>query len=306
MFGLLGVLVRILLRVLLRQGLEYAFTSDRPRINPAVVQGLGLIVAGGVVGGGSALLLWPIIFSSTIYLIFDGLVVSALVGGGIIRLAIGLFTVSDNVEARSGPAMSPVNYYVALPEEMPPGYCWQCGRRVKPDSLICLRCGATQPKGAQQRTMMSAPTFERGGDSGLWPQWQPEEDPEEDPLRRLGPVPMGPGQYPGGGPYPPPGPGVPFPGGVPYPPYPPYPPFPPQNMPPRGPGGPAFPLPSRPMKRPPSGGQFPDGPYPPQQQRPPRGRPPRGLPPQGMPPRERPPRERQPREKKPSRPRWGR
>ncbi|MGZ3665125.1 MAG: hypothetical protein ACXVDA_11650, partial [Ktedonobacterales bacterium] len=185
--GLLGVL----LRLLLRQGLRYAFTSDRVRVNPAVLQGLGLIIAGGVVGGGSALLLWPVIFSSNLYLIFDGLVVSGLIGGGIVRLAIGLFTVGDILEARSGPAMSPVNYYVALPEEMPAGYCWQCGRRVKLDNLICLRCGATQPKGAQQRTMMSAPTFERGGDSGHWPQWQPEE--EEDPLGRLGPEPMAPG-----------------------------------------------------------------------------------------------------------------
>ncbi|MGZ3583852.1 MAG: hypothetical protein ACXWP6_14370, partial [Ktedonobacterales bacterium] len=145
---------------------------------------------------------------------------SGLIGGGIVRLAIGLFTVGDILEARSGPAMSPVNYYVALPEEMPAGYCWQCGRRVKLDNLICLRCGATQPKGAQQRAMMSAPTLERGGgDSGHWPQWQPEE--EEDPLQRLGPGPMGPGRLPGGPPYPPPGPRVPYPPpgpGAPYPP----------------------------------------------------------------------------------------
>lgn len=34
--------------------------------------------------------------------------------------------------------------YVMTPTEMYPGYCWQCGRRVKPDSVVCLRCGAAQ------------------------------------------------------------------------------------------------------------------------------------------------------------------
>lgn len=290
--GLLGVL----LRLLLRQGVRYAFTEGRSRNNEGVLQGIGLIFAGGVVALGSVLLLQPVIFYSIFYLILDGIIVLALVGGGIVRLVVGLFTFNDNTEARSGPAMSPVNYYVALPEEMPAGYCWQCGRRVKLDSLICLRCGATQPKGAQQRAMMSAPTFERGGDSGHWPQWQPEE--EEDPLERLGPGPMGPGpmgpgRFPRGAPYPPPGQGAPYP-----PPGPgaPYPPYPPQHMPPGGPGFPAFPLPSRPMGRPPRGAPFPGAPFPPRQQPPARGRPPR----------ERPPRERPPREKKPSRPRWGR
>lgn len=248
MFGLLGVVVRIVLRVLLRQGLEYSFASGRTRVNPAVGQGLGLIVAGGVVGVGSAVFLWPVIFSSIIYLIFAGLVVSGLIGGGIIRLAIGLFSVGDT-ESRSGPAASPVNYYVALPEEMPAGYCWQCGKRVKADSLICLRCGATQPKVAQQRPMVSAPTMERGSESGQWPQWQEGEPPQ-------GPGPMRPGGFPGAAPYPP---GMPYPGGAPYPP----PPFPPQNMPNMPypvPGYPAFPLPSRAPF--PGRGQRPGGPNP--------------------------------------------
>jgi hypothetical protein len=269
------------------------------------MQGMGLLIAGCVAALGGIFLLGPLVFGSLYTFLLACALVLALVGGGIGRIVIGLFAFSDSAESRSGPAESPVNYYVALPEEMPPGYCWQCGRRVKLDSLICLRCGATQPKGAQQRAMMSAPTMDRGGDSGQWPQWQQEEDP----LQRLGPGPapgpMGPGRLPGGGPYPPQGPAAPYPGGGPYPPYPPpyppYPPYPPQNMPPRGPGSPAFPLPSRPMGRPPHGGGFPGAPYPPYQQQPPRGRPPRERPP-----RERLPRERPPREKKPSRPRWGR
>lgn len=287
-----------LLRAFFRPFLRSMLTESGRRTNDGIMQGIGMILAAGGLVLGSIFLLRPLVFSSLYYLIFDGMLVFALIVIGIVRLVTGLVTFNDATESRSGPAASPVNYYVALPEEMPAGYCWQCGRHVKRDSLICLRCGATQPKGAQVRQMMSAPTFERGGDSGHWPQWQPEEeDEEEDPLRRLGPGPMDPGRIPGGGPYPP---GAPHPGGAPRPPY------PPPNMPYPGPRGPAFPLPSRPMRRPPPGGPppggpfpggpFPGRPFPPNQQQPGRGGPPRG----------RPPRERPPREKKPSRPRWGR
>ncbi|HEX8034717.1 MAG TPA: hypothetical protein VF510_12760, partial [Ktedonobacterales bacterium] len=116
--GLLGVL----LRLLLRQGLQYALTEGRSRGNNGVMQGIGLILAGGVVALGSVFLLRPVIFYSIFYLILDGTIVILLVGGGIVRLVIGLFAFNENIEARSGPAMSPVNYYVALPEEMPAGY----------------------------------------------------------------------------------------------------------------------------------------------------------------------------------------
>ena len=244
LFGLYGALLRII------------FTGFRGRGNDAFAQGIGLLIIGGILGVSSFFVFWPVVIGSFYTLILDGVLVFSLVGSGIARIVIGLFTLRDDIESRSGPAASPVNYYVALPEEMPAGYCWQCGRQVRRDGLICLRCGATQPKGAQVRAMMSAPTLERGGDSGHWPQWQEEENEEEDPLRRLGPTPMDPGRFPGGGPYPP---GGPFPGGGPRPPY------PPPNMPYPGPGGPAFPLPFRPMRRPPPGGPFPGGPFPPNQ-----------------------------------------
>ncbi len=285
-----GIVVRIILRLFIRTAATEFLR--RGKGNDAVVQGLGMIIAGGALAAVSFLVFFPIVFGSLYIFAFDAVLCLALVGGGIGRLVIGLFTFRESVESRSGPAESPVNYYVALPEEMPDGYCWQCGKQVKHDSPICLRCGATHPKGAQRRAMMSAPTLDRE-DSGQWPVWQEEE--EENPLQRLGPGPMGPGRVPGGGPYPP---GAPFPPGGPYPPRGPH---PPQNMPYPGPGFPPHSLPSQPMRRPPPGGPYPGAPFPPNQQQPGRGRPPRGRPP-----RERAPQERSPRERKPSRPRWGR
>lgn len=294
MFGLVGVVVRVILRVFIRTTIT---SFSRSKGNDAVVQGIGMIIAGSALAVVSFFFFFPIVFGSLYIFSLDGVLCLGLVVSGIGRLVSGLFTFHESVESRSGPAASPVNYYVALPEEMPVGYCWQCGRPVKHDSLICLRCGATHPKGAQHRAMLSAPTLERD-DSGQWPQWQEQEQEEDDPLRRLGPGPMGPGRFPGKGPHPP---GAPYPPRGAYPPGAPYPPYPPQNMPYPGPGFPPYPMPSQPMRRPPPGGPYPGAPFPPNQQQPGRGRPPRGRPP-----RERPPQERLPREKKPSRPRWGR
>lgn len=33
--------------------------------------------------------------------------------------------------------------YMMEPTHVYPGYCWQCGRRVKVESVVCLGCGAT-------------------------------------------------------------------------------------------------------------------------------------------------------------------
>jgi hypothetical protein len=74
-------------------------------------------------------------------LVFYGLVVI-----GLVRMVAGvpaLFSSEGGrrAHAMSGPAM--LSYY-APPSQMPAGYCWQCGGRVKRRASMCLHCGATQ------------------------------------------------------------------------------------------------------------------------------------------------------------------
>ena len=83
------------------------------------------------------------------YIIFVG-----LIAGGLVSFGRGLVTpsaTSGTLRSLNGPARSLMSGYVAPPEEMPPGYCWQCGRKVKSDRVICLGCGATQLRGAAAR-----------------------------------------------------------------------------------------------------------------------------------------------------------
>lgn len=76
-------------------------------------------------------------------LVFYGLIVF-----GILRMVVGIPALLGGRRAQgqrqyasSGPA---VPAYFAPPFEVTPGYCWQCGGRVKRSATICLNCGATQ------------------------------------------------------------------------------------------------------------------------------------------------------------------
>lgn len=51
---------------------------------------------------------------------------------------------SSRAKTRLRPADPGIRSYVAAPTDVYPGYCWQCGRHVKLDSVVCLRCGAAQ------------------------------------------------------------------------------------------------------------------------------------------------------------------
>ena len=78
-----------------------------------------------------------------------GLLVPSVIAGFSIFLVFLSIMLTPTVKSRrSGtrlrPADSGIQGYVAAPTDVYPGYCWQCGRRVKPDSVLCLRCGATQ------------------------------------------------------------------------------------------------------------------------------------------------------------------
>jgi hypothetical protein len=46
--------------------------------------------------------------------------------------------------------------FMALPTEMPPGVCWQCGGNVKPGRVMCLHCGATLPVSGEQELSSAA------------------------------------------------------------------------------------------------------------------------------------------------------
>jgi hypothetical protein len=79
--------------------------------------------------------------SSSSYIVFIGLII-----GGLVRMALSATSLFSGSE-RGRSAVLPLipGGFVAPPSEVSPGLCWQCGAKVKPDRLICLRCGATQP-----------------------------------------------------------------------------------------------------------------------------------------------------------------
>lgn len=77
---------------------------------------------------------------------------------------------SDRARSHLRPADPGFYSYVMDPAEAYPGYCWQCGRRVKLEGAVCLHCGATlthrrAPVHAQESELpweASAPRFSGG------------------------------------------------------------------------------------------------------------------------------------------------
>jgi hypothetical protein len=111
--------------------------------------GLGQVVGGMVavaLGIALTLISYQLAPPGGTYFIFVGLIISGLLM--IFRGLVTPGTTSGTLRDHNRPARSPVSGYVAPPEQMPPGYCWQCGRKVKPRHTICLSCGATQIHGA--------------------------------------------------------------------------------------------------------------------------------------------------------------
>lgn len=76
-----------------------------------------------------------------------------LIVGGFFRLVYGVATIELRQRPTSfaRPARPPITTYVSPPAEMVPGYCWQCGRRVKRKYTICYGCGATQVRAGPSR-----------------------------------------------------------------------------------------------------------------------------------------------------------
>lgn len=68
---------------------------------------------------------------------------------------------SDRARSHLRPADPGFHYYVMEPADVYPGYCWQCGRRVKLESVVCLHCGATQAhRHAPEPAQESEPPWE--------------------------------------------------------------------------------------------------------------------------------------------------
>lgn len=152
-----------------------------------VVAGIVLIVLGLMLTFISFLFAAP----GGTYFIFTG-----LIGSGLVTIVRGLVTPSAPIvpggkyRKRPGPARNPIRSYVAIPEQMPPGYCWQCGHKVKAGRVMCAGCGATQLRGARRHAgnavrqsdgdhAASAPAGATG-----WESWPPPRNPGSAEQRR--------------------------------------------------------------------------------------------------------------------------
>jgi hypothetical protein len=110
---------------------------------------LGLVLFLVGLGLTAASLLAVISVGAGTSIVFIGLIV-----GGLIRMVLSAPALLSSFHragagaslgAQSGATpIAPLPSYFAPPAEMPPGYCWQCGGKVKPGYAICLHCGASQ------------------------------------------------------------------------------------------------------------------------------------------------------------------
>lgn len=121
-------------------------------------------VAAGIffiaLGIGATIVSYLIATPGGVYYIYVGPIVGGFVM--IVRGVITPGTPNGKLRNYSRSARSPMNSYVAPPEQMPRGYCWQCGRKVKAGRVVCLGCGATQ---------IHAATSHRPGDSASQYGW---------------------------------------------------------------------------------------------------------------------------------------
>lgn len=110
---------------------------------------LGLILFLVGIGLTAASLIAVVTVGAGTSIVFIGLIV-----GGLIRMVLSAPALLSSFHRAGAGAplgaqlgttpIAPLPSYFAPPAEMPPGYCWQCGGKVKPGYAICLHCGATQ------------------------------------------------------------------------------------------------------------------------------------------------------------------
>ena len=107
--------------------------------------GMGSVVAGMIaiaIGIGVIVVSYQLAQPGGIYFVPIGLIAS-----GFLAIFRGLAMPSATRRKRrthARPARSTMNSHTALPQHVPPGYCWQCGRKVREGNAICYSCGAAQ------------------------------------------------------------------------------------------------------------------------------------------------------------------
>lgn len=106
---------------------------------------MGSVVAGMIaiaIGIGVIVVSYQLAQPGGIYFVPVGLIAS-----GFLAIFRGISTPSATNRRRRNyarPARSTMNSNVALPKQVPRGYCWQCGRKVREANAICYSCGAAQ------------------------------------------------------------------------------------------------------------------------------------------------------------------
>ncbi|HKV85509.1 MAG TPA: hypothetical protein VJN88_13195 [Ktedonobacterales bacterium] len=122
--------------------------------------GVAMLVA----GVGATVFSYMLAAPGGTYIVFGGLVV-----GGLIRIVTALLRGAGSVAFATGrnknladterPAWydDPNAEYVEKLADMPSGYCWQCGSRLRRGRTICMACGAAQATAAPERNSTATP-----------------------------------------------------------------------------------------------------------------------------------------------------
>lgn len=122
--------------------------------------GLAMLVA----GVGATTFSYMLAAPGGTYVVFGGLIV-----GGLIRIVTALLRGAGSVAFSIGRSKKPASAgkaawyedphaeYVEKLADVPSGYCWQCGSKLRRGRTICMACGAAQATAAPERTSTATP-----------------------------------------------------------------------------------------------------------------------------------------------------
>ncbi|HEV2404529.1 MAG TPA: hypothetical protein VGR88_03700 [Ktedonobacterales bacterium] len=132
----------------------------RGGLGGAFFLGLGLLV----VGAGATVFSYTHTAPGGTYFIFGGLILGGLVRmitallGGMGSNAFPTRRDTNRSEAeRAAWYEDPNAEYVEKLADVPSGYCWQCGSKLRRGRTICMACGAAQTTAAPERTSTATP-----------------------------------------------------------------------------------------------------------------------------------------------------
>lgn len=118
-----------------------------------------------VIGVGATVFTYMSAAPGGTYVVFGGLIigglirmVTALIGGG---FGASAFATRSNKkmlgQQKAAWYEDPSAQYVEKLADMPSGYCWQCGMKLRRGRTICMSCGAAQNSAAPQRDSSATP-----------------------------------------------------------------------------------------------------------------------------------------------------